>query len=164
MAQPTKNPQRFGGTVTNSGAPATGQVRITYGGEKVACIFSGGLLTLGSGNLVPVSNPGTGHAVLWSGPGRLDAIQAHQSISGSAIQIYDSYTVAASGVATVPAAGYPILHVVPANTIGSYGVLGGGPNPIPGWGVFNNGLAVNMPSGAPGISIYFTPEVTPSVL
>lgn len=162
MSVTTRNPLRTAGATLHSGSVNTGQQNMTYGGGQAICVLSGALL-LGSGGSTPVAGGTTGHAVFWSGPGRLDTVLAHQAISGTAIFFYDSNVVARSGVATIGESGYRIVGVVPANTIGSYVTLGGGPLPLQFGTPFQNGLAVSCPSGAPGFTASFTPEVNPSI-
>ena len=127
-------------------------------------MYSGGLLTVGSGsnNLRPVvADPATGHAVFWSGPGRLNWVQQHQAISGVQAHLYDGATVAVSGVGTFGNSGHLILATLPANSFG--GLINGGPLPMSVGTPFNSGLSLSLASGAAGVTVNFTPAVNPSI-
>lgn len=128
-------------------------------GNITFSVFSGGLLTLGSGsnNLRPVTVPDTGHAVFWSGPGRVNWVQQHQAISGVAAHLYDAAVAAVSGVGTFGNSGHSILYTFPANSFGN--LIGGGPQPIPLGNTFNSGLSLSLASGAAGVTVNFTPAV-----
>lgn len=161
MSVTTRNPLRVAGAFTYSGGPNTNELAVTNGGAVCVSVYSGGLINFGSGstNLRPVVHSG-GHAVYWSGPGRLNYVIPHQAISGVQGQVYDSAAVAASGVASVTAA---ILAIIPANTIGWNGSLGAGPFPIESPLPFSSGLALNLASGCAGVTLSFTPEVNPAI-
>jgi hypothetical protein len=139
---------------------------IAHGGSRTYTAYSGGLATLTSGNvaqLTPVSASG-GHVVIWSGAGRLNTVYPHQIISGVASFLYDSNVVARSGVGTISESGYTILGGTPANTIGAFGnSLGGGPLPTVFDVPFAHGLALSLPSGAPGVTVVFSPEINPAI-
>ena len=128
---------------------------------KKFSIFSGGLITHGSGFTIPLSgrDPGTGHSVWVSGGGTLNAIITHQAISGAGGQIYDSLVPALSGVGTVPASGAGVLALIPANTWDDPAALHGPVNiqlEVP----FSSGLAVNAASGVAGFTVVYTPVGT----
>ena len=158
MSTPASKPTWLTGGILHSGDVNTGQFRSTKGGGQAATLFSGALL-LGSGSMVPVTNDGTGHVKLWSGAGRLDNVQALHAISGVEAIFYDSHVPAASGVATYASEGKRVLCRVPANTIGLTPFLGGGPLPVDVGMPFHSGLCLSLPSGAPGVTFSWTPEV-----
>ena len=159
MSVTTRNPLRVAGAFTYSGGPNTNELAVTTGGAVCVSVYSGGLINFGSGstNLRPVVHSG-GHAVYWSGPGRLNYVIPHQAISGVQGQVYDAATPAGSGVGTVIS---PILAIIPANSFGM--IIGGGPFPIESPLPFTSGLALNLASGAPGVTLSFTPEVNPAI-
>ena len=159
MSVTTRNPLRVAGAFTYSGGPNTNELAVNDGGAVVVSVYSGGLINFGSGstNLRPVIHSG-GHAVYWSGPGRLNYVLAHQAISGVQGQVYDAATPAGSGLASVTS---PILAIIPANSFA--GLVGAGPLPIKSPMPFSSGLALNLASGAPGVTLSFTPEVNPTI-
>ena len=159
MSVSTRNPLRIAGAVTFSGGPNTNQVAVTTGGSICVSIYSGGLINFGSGstNLRPVVHSG-GHAVYWSGPGRLNYVLPHQAISGVQGQVYDAATPAGSGVGTTTS---PILAIIP--TMLSTLVGQASPFPIHSPLPFSSGLAIDLASGAPGVTLNFTPEVNPAI-
>ena len=163
MGFQNQRPVRQAGAQIWSGGPNTGEQTTTRGGSATITVFSGGLITLGSGAPVPISNPGTGHAVFVSGAGRLNTVLPHQAISGVSIRFYDSNVAAVSGVAGFAASGWKVLAAVPQNTIGSFGgQLGAGPAPIVYDTPFALGLSVSCASGCPGFSCTYTPEILPA--
>lgn len=157
MSVTSRNPLRMAGACINSGNPATGEVAYTRGGQRTLCVYSGALL-LGSGGSVPLAGGTTGHAQWWSGPGRLNTILPHQAVSGAAGFFYDSATIALSGVAGYASSGYPVVGVVPANTFGVAGVVGGPPQQMNVDVPFQNGLCASFPSGMAGVTFTITPE------
>lgn len=157
MSVTSRSPLRVAGATINSGNPATGEVPVTRGGQRTFCVYSGALL-LGSGGSTPIAGGTTGNALWWSGPGRLNTILTHQAVSGAAGFFYDSATIAASGVAAYAAAGYQVVGVVPANTFGVAGVVGGPPQQMNVDVPFANGLCGSFPSGMAGVTFTITPE------
>lgn len=159
MSIPTRKPVRFVGGIVNSGHPNTGELATTRGGMVGFSAWSGGPVQLNSGSAVPVATTGD-HAVLVSGPGRLNSafvINGVLSMSGVGITLYDAASVATSGPGTVPAAGRRVLGVLnaPGGVSGQINLPGAiVPFDMP----FALGLAVNAPSGACGFSVSYTQE------
>ncbi len=145
------------GACVNSGNVNTGEINYTRGGARTFCVYSGALL-LGSGGSIPLAAATTGHALWYSGAGRLNVILPHQGVSGAAGFFYDSAVVARSGTATYTESGYRVVGVVPANTFGLVGVTGGGPVPINCEVPFFSGLCGCFPSGMAGVTFTITPE------
>ena len=163
MGYQNKTPGRWAGACIWSGAPSTGETATTRGGGATITVYSGGLITLGSGGQIPVSNPGTGHAVFVSGPGRLGTTFAHVAASGVQVTFYDSNVVALSGTGTWMNSGYRVLGTITANNIGDQTPsLGGGPLPVQVDIPFSVGLAVDCASGCPGFSVTYSPDVIPA--
>lgn len=161
MSIKTRSPIRFLGGVSVSGYVNDTAMQTTQGGNRSFSVYSGGLITLGSGTQSPllVSNPGTGHIVIVSGPGRFNTVLAHQIISGVAVTFYDSNVAALSGVALHTNSGYTVIGILPANTLGAYGnSLGGGPLPQIIGTPFYNGLSAAAASGTPGFTVTWTPD------
>lgn len=157
MSVTSRSPLRMAGACVNSGNVNTGEVPVNRGGAQTFCVLSGALL-LGSGGSIPLAGGTTGHALWFSGAGRLNTILPHQGVSGAAGFFYDSATIARSGVATIGESGYRIVGVVPANTFGLVGVTGGGPLPIATDIPFFSGLCGSFPSGMAGVTFTITPE------
>ena len=160
MSITTRRPQRLGGANFHSGSPNTGELQYTRGGALRFTVFSGGLITAGSGQGAFINLSG-GHVAVFSGGGRLNTIIPHQAISGVAAFFYDSAIIARSGVATCPESGRGVVGVMPANTFNGPNTLMG-PLPIPVDCPFNSGLSVSCPSGTAGFTISYTPEVPPT--
>lgn len=159
MSVSTKSPLNMVGGQLFSGGPRTGQVPMTFGGSLCVSVFSGGLLSPGSG-FTPGAVKTADQLLLWSGAGRLDSILPHTVISGVQTNFYDASTVSTSGG---PMAGFRVLGLIPANSIGAFGSqLGAGPLPILPGSPFNSGLCVSCVSGTPGWTATFTPEVIPT--
>ena len=117
-------------------------------------IFSGGLITHGSGFPAPVNTSG-GHSVFVSGAGVVNQVIPHQAISGVAAYLYDSVVIARSGVSTIPESGRAILATVPANTFTLPSLAG--PSPISVEVPYTSGIAVSAPSGTCGFTVVYTP-------
>lgn len=161
MSIASRNPVRMAGAVVNSGDCNTGELLWTHGGGRTMGMFSGALLQ-GSGGTTPVAGGTTGHAVWFSGAGRLNSLFFHQAISGVAMQFYDSAVVARSGVATIQESGRKVLWVTPANNFNVAGTLQW-PDKVDIDMPFQSGLALSYPSGCPGVTWTITPETNPAV-
>ena len=162
MSVTSRNPLRMAGANVSSGNVNTGEFAYTMGGAQRFGSFSGGILNLSSGGPPPAAGAvvvTADHAVIYSGAGRLNEVVPHQAISGTAIHFYDSAVVARSGPGTYRESGYPLIGLVPANTIGMTPFLGAGPLPLVYGVPFNSGLCIAFASGAPGFTVTFTPEV-----
>lgn len=160
MSIPTRNPVRTLGAIPNSGFPNTGEQATCRGGMLNACVFSGGILSPGSGFLPGGAVQTADHILLASGAGRLASVLTHGNaqltLSGVALVFYDGATVGASGPTTWNTGGRrPIAFL---NTPG--GVSGG--FTLPGLNIidmpYNSGLCVCATSGTTGFTVSFTPE------
>jgi hypothetical protein len=168
MSVNTRSPFRSLGAVQLSGQINDGATAWTQGGQKTFSAFSGGLVTLGSGTAgVLVANPGTGHAVIASGPGRINAIITHQLPTAATTQItfYDSNVVGLSGVASYQLSGLTVVGMVPGIGLASIPASGVSLaatslfNPAGIVGLpFYNGLSVSAASGAQGFTVSWTPS------
>ena len=162
MSVTSRSPLRMAGANIHSGNVNTGEIPWTQGGGARFTCFSGGIRNLSSGGTAPPTGAPAvtaDHAVIYSGAGRLNEVLPHQAISGVVLVFYDAATPGLSGPGTYTNSGYPIIGLIPANTIGSYALLGGGPF-LSNFGFpFNSGLCVANASGCPGFTVTFTPEV-----
>jgi hypothetical protein len=129
----------------------------------VATVYSGGILSPGSGFLSPGAVQTADHVLLASGAGRLNNVLLHTGVfalSGVALAFYDSNTVALSGPATY-APTKRLLAVLNAPNNGASGAFtqqGIIPIDMP----YNSGLCVCCASGIGGFSASFTPETNPA--
>ena len=148
---PTRNPMIVAGTTLVSGSPNTGQVMFTPGGSYAQSYYSGLSLTDRS---------------VWVGAGRLDAVQysnvsANRAASGIAWIFYDAAVALAlpplSG-GSVNTSGSKVLGVMlPANVASGATIYGERRE----FGVaFTSGLCAQGLSGAPPITISFTPVIS----
>lgn len=162
MSVPSKAPLRLLGAIPpNSGFPNTGESQWTQGGMVVATVFSGGLLSPGSGFLPSGAVKTADQLLLVAGAGRINLVQPLAAISGTQLTFYDSSVAARSGVAGAES-GYRVIGVVPGNTFNApFGTLVG-PYPLQMGMPFTSGLCVNCVSGTPGFSVSFTPETNPT--
>ncbi len=129
----------------------------SVGGTRSFNIYSGGLLTHGSGGKEPLSNPGTGDSVWFSGAGRVNSVVPHGRISGELAVLYDSVVTARSGV-TALESGVQCIFFMPANTWGGVnGLFGEGPPIFRVDTPFFSGLALQARSGVLGMTVYYTP-------
>jgi hypothetical protein len=158
MSIPTKNPLRMMGAIPNSGFPNTGELPYTRGGMQTACVFSGGVLSPGSGflgNGVKTAD----QLLLASGAGRLNSVvllgPPGFTLSGITLTFYDAATVAASGVF---GGNRPLAQFnAPQGASGQLGPVGVQIIDMP----YTSGLCVNCVSGTTGWTASFTPETNP---
>lgn len=158
MSLTTRVPLRLIGGVVNSGFPATNEVMWTRGGMQTATIFSGGLLSPGSGFIgagVKVAD----HVLLASGAGRLNTvvnINAQLALSGVSLVFYDSAVPALSGPNTFTNSGYRVLASIngPQGQSGQFLTNG----PIHFDMPYTSGLCVCATSGVTGFSASWVPE------
>ena len=139
----------------------------TQGGFWSASIFSGNAVLSGALTAAPLA-VGTGYDVLlFSGPGRLDSIMAHQPMqSGQAIYFYDAGAVSSGGPFVL--SGHKIVGIYPptwrvptgvAVASGQTNFVDSQPGiPIAVAQPFQSGLCVALKSGQPGFSAFWTPE------
>lgn len=158
MSVKSRSPLRMAGANTHSGNVNDGRLATTRGGGQRATIWSGGVApnlsqafgAVGSGNQV----------LFWSGAGRLDTVIPHlQMTSGLEVFFYDAATLAGSGVGI---SGQGIIGLIPrTHTAGHWSghVLDPWPARIEVGTPFYSGLCASCPSGAPGFTVTFTPEV-----
>lgn len=159
MSLSTRNPTRVLGGAPISGAVDDGFQGWRQGGVRCVTVFSGGLLTGGSG--FPNMTAANGHVLITQGAGRLNTVFPHQSISGVAVNFYDSATIARSGVGTIPESGYRLIGSIAPNSFYGPNTLGG-PALVLLDMPFTSGLCVSMPSGAPGFTVSYTPAIPTS--
>ena len=146
-----------------SGAPRTGEVQVVRGGGLSVSVQSGNIL---ANSFLSTCGPGSvssgGHILFFSGAGRLNNILPHTTMtSGVPVFFYDAATLAASGTSV---SGQRVIAVLPT-PFQSYQVSGN----TPPWQwryetdtPFSSGLCAAIPSGCPGFTINFTPEVVPA--
>ncbi len=157
MSQPTAKPCFIAGTPRSSGDVATGEVTITRGGGRTACVWSGSLLTNAALGGAPGAVQSGGNILLFSGAGRLNSVLQHQGVltlSGVAVTFYDAGTITASGTSV---SGQRFLAILNA----PQGQSGQFTNPGIPTAIdmpFSSGLCVSMCSGTPGISVSYTVE------
>lgn len=162
MSIQTRSPLRSVGAVNISGVVNDGSFLHNVGGQRAYSIFSGGLLTLGSGTASGINGGGPysatagGHLVVVSGPGRLNTMFIHQQPSAATTSIlaYDTNQAGLSGVITAQASGSSVVGVVPGWT-----PVSGLPAPVYSaekGGPFYNGLAIYAASGAPGVTVTYS--------
>ncbi len=151
---PTINPTVFAGTALQSGTPNTGQILMSFGGQKVFTKLSGGA---------------GGTAVVHVGAGRLDAIVIHPPSartvavgadvnSGLALTFLDQAVVLSGSLGL---SGEPILWKGLADYEAT--VSGGfrcGRTVAPLGMPFSSGLAFSSTSGQDGFSLVYTPVVS----
>ncbi len=163
MSVPTRNPLRMiGATPQNSGFPQTGELPFTQGGMLKATVYSGGLLSPGSGFLPTGTVKVADQLLLVSGAGRLNKVLTIPalalSLSGAAITFYDSCVPTRSGEGP-NVSGYAVIGVVnaPGGVSGQFGLSNLQEFGMP----FSSGLCVSCISGTVGFTATFTPEVNP---
>ena len=162
MSFSTRSPLRVGGANFNSGAPSTGEVNVTRGGQFTAVIWSGALNpslvgcqtgAIASGNNVQ----------LVSGMGRLNTIMPHSFLtSGQPVYFYDAAAITVSGVSV---SGQRIIGIIPNTMRAPLVALSGNPVTTIAWEdrmivdiPFSSGLCVSAASGAPGFTCSYTVE------
>lgn len=162
MSLNTRSPLRTVGGVNQSGQINDGFVGQNVGGQRAYSVYSGGLLTLGSGTVSGINGPFSvtvgGNAVIVSGPGRLNTAFLHQiANSGSSpIVFYDSNVAAVSGVASFAASGFTVIGTIPGWPVPASGSVYQQMPLIERGGPFYNGLGVSAASGAPGFTATYT--------
>ncbi len=163
MSLTTRSPLRMLGGLNNSGFADTGEIRMTQGGEQTACIWSGNLLTNASLTGAPAGAVTSGgHTQLWSGPGRLHKIIAHDILtSGQPVTFYDAGAITVSGISV---SGQKFIGRIPARSRATLALASGALDTAVAWQdvitvdmPFTSGLCVAAASGAPGFSVSFTP-------
>src|SRR3990167_196340 len=130
MSFSTRSPLRVGGANFNSGAPSTGEVNVTRGGQFTAVIWSGALNpslvgcqtgAIASGNNVQ----------LVSGMGRLNTIMPHSFLtSGQPVYFYDAAAITVSGVSV---SGQRIIGIIPNTMRAPLVALSGNPVTTIAW-------------------------------
>ncbi len=167
MSLTTRAPLRVTGANVNSGFPNTGEINVSDGGERTACVWSGSLLTNASLTGCPTGAVTSGgHILLWTGAGRLNRVYAHDMLtSGLAVTFYDAAAISVSGVSV---SGQRFLGKIPARSRGTLAVASGSVDTVVSWDdilnfqmPFSSGLCVAAASGAPGFTASFTPETNP---
>lgn len=167
MSMTTRRPIRMAGAVLQSGAPDTGEVRMTNGGQQTACVWSGNLLTDASLTGCPAGAVTSGgHIQLWSGAGRLHRIIPHAMLtSGQPVTFYDAGTITVSGVSV---SGQRFIGRIPARAPATLALASGEADRVLSWNdvidvqmPFTSGLCVSAASGAPGFTVSFTTESSP---
>jgi hypothetical protein len=163
MSLPTRNPLRLVGAVPNSGFPNTGEQATTRGGMQTATVFSGGLLSPGSGFLPQGTVKTADQLLLVSGAGRLNTVFLHGTgaftLSGVQLAIYDGAAVDVSGATpTLLAAGGKGFLALMNGPAGLSGQTIIGQSPV-SWDMpFSSGLCVSCISGSPGFTLSYTRE------
>lgn len=159
MSAPINKPCWISQTPRASGDVGTGQLLVTTGGGRTACVWSGSLLTNAALTGAPGAVQSGGHVLLYSGAGRLDSVVPHQNVltmSGVAITFYDAGAITISGVSY---SGQRVLAVVGAPGGVSGQLFLNGPSPFPIGMPFSSGLCVAAASGTTGFTVSYTPEV-----
>ena len=163
MSLQTRKPLRMGGANFASGNPNTGELMFTRGGGQNACLWSGALAPSLAGCPAGAVTSG-GNTMLFSGAGRLNSILPHALLtSGQPVFFYDSSIITVSGISV---SGQKLIGFIPATyrapltpISGQYAVTIPWQDKIDCDMPFTSGLCVSAPSGAPGFTISFTPEV-----
>lgn len=178
MATLTKRPLRMLGGIQTSGAPYTGEVPMTRGGQATATVCSGAIAPTVIGATGALGSGGS--SLIISGAGRLNSFTALfpagvalagngevAVISGQPIVVYDSAITARSGLyvdGTISESGRKILYSwQPPRYVMSGSALVGSTafDPKPLDVPFFSGLCVLALSGAPGFTLSYTPEYSP---
>ena len=162
MSLSTRNPKRLIGGNPNSGFPNTGELALTRGGMLTATVYSGGLLSPGSGFLPAGAVKTADQVLLVSGPGRLNTVTPLAGIavlSGAPLTFYDSTVVARSG-ASPAESGYRTIGLVnaPVGLSGNFLPI----TPIQFDMPFSSGLCVGAPLLSVGFTASFTVETNPN--
>jgi len=174
MSVSTRNPLRMAGAVF-SGNPATGEVSYTRGGQQNGTVWSGDLAPALRG--LPAGSATSGNQIrVWSGAGRLHTIMPHTYMtSGQAVLFYDAALPARSGAGPVASliaeSGARVIGIIPLVNRGVLSVISGQTQTAVNWDnvinvdmPFNSGLNIACPSGSPGFSFAFTPEIQPNAV
>jgi len=167
MSVSTKSPLSTVGGQLYSGAPRTGEFQHVRGGALSVSVQSGSLLTTAAfTTCAPGAVASGGHILFFSGAGRLNNVLPINTVqSGAPVFFYDAAALAASGTSV---SGQRVLGVLPTPHQ-AYMVAGfqsGGGNPPWQWRYdmdtpYTSGLCAAIPSGCPGFTVNFTPEVIP---
>lgn len=153
-----------------SGDLKTGEIQHVRGGGRCASLYSGALFSgttqpAAGTNLVQLSN--AGEMLFWSGAGRLNSVTVLAMMqSGQAVVFYDSAVLTSGG--PFAASGHKILGRIPQTLEPASSFLGASgtftsfltSQPFYFDCPFTSGLCMNTRSGAPGITIQWTPEVS----
>ncbi len=162
MSRPNHSPTFIAGTPRSSGDVQTGEIPITRGGGRTACLWSGALAPSLAGAPAGALTSG-GHTLLYSGAGRLNTVIPHAYLnSGQPVFFYDAGTISVSGISV---SGQRIIGIVPLSMRATLAVLSGNTQASISWQdkieidmPFSSGLCVAAASGAPGFTCSFTPE------
>jgi len=125
------------------------------GGTRSATIFSGIIAGAGLTAAPGAVNVGS-DTLLFSGAGWLNSIIPHVSISGIPVLFYDAGAAVSGG--PIHASGHKVVGTLIGNLIGTWGLLGGGPLPIPVNAPFSSGLCAAVRSGCAGFTVTWTPD------
>ena len=129
----------------------------SVGGTRSFNIYSGGLITHGSGGKVPLSDPGTGDSVWFSGAGRVNTVIPHNAGSGQVSVLYDSVVTARSGISALESGIQAIFFMTGNTNGGNNGIFNEGPPIFRVDTPFFSGLALQARSGVTGMTVYYTP-------
>lgn len=165
MSQPTKNPCYVAGTVTASGDTNTQEIKITRGGGRTACVWSGSLLTNAALTGAFGAVQSGGQILLFSGAGRLNTVIPHAFLtSGQPVFFYDAGAPTVSGVSV---SGQRLIGIIPASFRAPLAAASGNTQTTVTWQdqirldmPFSSGLCAAAASGAPGFTVSWTPEVS----
>lgn len=163
MSVTTRSPLRMAGANLSSGHPATGEVPWTRGGQLTATLWSGGVSPNLTGAPTGAVTSG-GHTLILTGAGRLNTILPHSFLtSGQPVFFYDAGAISVSGVSV---SGQRIIGIVPNTMRAPLAALSGNIATVVNWEdkidcdmPFTSGLCVAAASGAPGVTVSYTPEV-----
>ena len=158
MSIPVQKPCFIAGTPRSSGDVQDGAVVITQGGGRTAVVWSGSLLTNAALGGAPGAAQSGGNIILFSGAGRLNSYFQHQNVltlSGVAVTFYDAGAITLSGTSVSGQRFLAILNA-PGGASGQF-TLASVPTQL--GTPFSSGLCVSAPSGTPGFTVSYTPEV-----
>ena len=148
MSAPTPKPLYLAGTPTSSGSVQTEELLFSLGGGRATVFYSGSTL---------------GDTLIYSGAGRVNSFTMHtQMQSGQAAVFYDA-AVATSG-GPFGQSGHKWIFSTPPTWGGAASGVYIPFNPaatvvdMP----FQSGLCVNLRSGNAGVTISWTPEISPA--
>lgn len=164
MSSPVKKPCFVAGTVRSSGDVQTGEVSVTRGGQRTACVWSGNILTTAALTAAPGAIQSGGNVLFYSGAGRLNTVMPHAYLtSGQPVFFYDAGTPTVSGVSV---SGCKLIGIIPAPYQGPLAAASGNLQTTFAWPQkiemdmpFFSGLCASAPSGAPGFTLSYTAEV-----
>ncbi len=164
MSSPIKKPCFVAGTPRSSGGPGTGEISVTRGGMQTACVWSGNILSNTALTAAPGAVQSGGNVLFYSGAGRLNTVLPHSFLtSGQPVFFYDAGTPTVSGISV---SGCKIIGIIPGNYPAPLAVLSGNVQFTRTWQdkldvdmPFFSGLCASAPSGAPGFTLSYSPEV-----